>query len=134
MYGLVQGRGPCTFETNWEIAQFRVSPAPDQSPASEVRLRKSGFPRIVGSGSKVPNRNRKGLSNPTVWVWPPGSYIGTILNVYAAAGSTRTNDFIDNSRPCDHNRKLCESSHITHKFVTYLSCLSCILQQCVFEL
>ena len=23
---------------NWEIAQFRVSPAPDQSPASEVRL------------------------------------------------------------------------------------------------
>ena len=26
-------------ETNWEIAQFRVSPAPDQSPASEVRLR-----------------------------------------------------------------------------------------------
>ena len=30
-------------ETNWEIAQFRVSPAPDQSPASEVRLRKSGF-------------------------------------------------------------------------------------------
>ena len=35
------------------------------SPASEVRLRKSGFPRIVGSGSKVPNRNREGLSNPT---------------------------------------------------------------------
>ena len=39
-------------ETNWEIAQFRVSPAPDQSPASEgpaseVRLRKSSFPRIV---------------------------------------------------------------------------------------
>ena len=31
------------------------------SPASEVRLRKSGFPRIVGSGSKVPNRNREGL-------------------------------------------------------------------------
>ena len=30
-------------ETNWEIAQFRVSPVPDQSPASEVRLRKSGF-------------------------------------------------------------------------------------------
>ena len=26
-------------ETNWEIAQFRVSPALDQSPASEVRLR-----------------------------------------------------------------------------------------------
>ena len=49
---------------------------------------------------------------------PPGSYSGTILNVYAAAGSTRTNDFIDNSRPCDHNRKLCESSHITPKFVT----------------
>ena len=36
--GLVQGTGPCTFETNWEIAQFRVSLAPDQSPASEVRL------------------------------------------------------------------------------------------------
>ena len=49
---------------------------------------------------------------------PPGSYIGTILNVYAAAGSTRTNDFIDNSRPCDHNRKLCGSGHITPKFVT----------------
>ena len=43
---------------------------------------------------------------------------GTILDVYAAAGSTRTNDFIDNSRPCDHNRKLCGSSHITPKFVT----------------
>ena len=40
--GLVQGIGPCTLETNWEIAQFRVSPAPDQSPAPEVRLRKSG--------------------------------------------------------------------------------------------
>ena len=52
---------------------------------------------------------------------PPGSYIGTVLNVYAAAGSTRTNDFIDNSRPCDHYKKLCESSHITPKFVTYLS-------------
>ena len=38
VHGLVQGTGPCTFETNWEIAQFRVSPAPDQSPASEVRL------------------------------------------------------------------------------------------------
>ena len=50
---------------------------------------------------------------------PPGSYIGTILNVYAVAGSTRTNDFIDNSRPCNHNRKLCESSHITPKFVTH---------------
>ena len=38
-------------ETNWEIAQFRVSPAPDQSPASEVRLRNPAseiqFPRIV---------------------------------------------------------------------------------------
>ena len=40
-------------ETNWEIAQFRVSPAldqspaPDQSPASEVRLRNSSFPKIV---------------------------------------------------------------------------------------
>ena len=45
---------------------------------------------------------------------------GTILDVYAAAGSTRTNDFIDNSRPCDHNRKLCGSSHITPKFVTYV--------------
>ena len=45
---------------------------------------------------------------------------GTILDVYAAAGSTRTNDFIDNSRPCDHNRKLCGSSHITPKFVTYI--------------
>ena len=43
---------------------------------------------------------------------------GTILDVYAAAGSIRTNDFIDNSRPCDHNRKLCGSSHITPKFVT----------------
>ena len=38
VHRLVQGTGPCTFETNWEIAQFRVSPAPDQSPASEVRL------------------------------------------------------------------------------------------------
>ena len=111
MNGLVQGIGPCTFETNWEIAQFRVSPAPDQSPASEVRLRKSGFPRIVGSGSKVPQTRPCGFG-------PPGSYIRTILNVYAAASSTRTNDFIDNSRPCDHNRKLCESSHITPKFVT----------------
>ena len=121
MNGLVQGIGPCTFETNWEIAQFRVSPAPDQSPASEVRLRKSGFPRIVGSGSKVPNRNRKGLSNPTVWVWTTRIiYWNHIKRIYAAAGSTRTNDFIDNSRPCDHNRKLCESSHITPKFVTYI--------------
>ena len=76
MNGLVQGIGPCTFETN-----------------CTSQTRPCGF-------------------------GPPGSYIGTILNVYAAAGSTRTNDFIDNSRPCDHNRKLCESSHITPKFVT----------------
>ena len=41
------------------------------------------------------------------------SHIGTVLNVYAAACSARTNDFIDNSRPCDHKRKLCESGHIT---------------------
>ena len=34
----------------------------------------------------------------------PDHIFGTILDVYAAAGSTRTNDFIDNSRPCDHNR------------------------------
>ena len=118
MNGLVQGIGPCTFETNWEIAQFRVSPAPDQSPASEVRLRKSGFPRIVGSGSKVLTGTGKVSQTRPCGFGPPGSYIGTILNVYAVAGSTRTNDFIDNSRPCDHNRKLCESSHITPKFVT----------------
>ena len=98
MNGLVQGIGPCTFETNWEIAQFRVSPAPDQSPAS------------TGAG-KVSQTRPCGFG-------PPGSYIGTVLSVYAAAGSTRTNDVIDNSRPCDHNRKLCESSHITPKFVT----------------
>ena len=52
----------------------------------------------------------------------PDHIFGTILDVYAAAGSTRTNDFIDNSRPCDHNRKLCGSSHITPKFVTQLIC------------
>ena len=48
----------------------------------------------------------------------PDRIFGTILDVYAAAGSTRTNDFIDNSRPCDHIRKLCGSSHNTPKFVT----------------
>ena len=50
----------------------------------------------------------------------PDHIFGTILDVYAAAGSTRTNDFIDNSRPCDHNRKLCGSSHNTPKFVTQI--------------
>ena len=48
----------------------------------------------------------------------PDRIFGTILDVYAAAGSTRTNDFIDNSRPCDHIRKLCGSGHNTPKFVT----------------
>ena len=48
----------------------------------------------------------------------PDHIFGTILDVYAAAGSTRTNDFIDNSRLCDHIRKLCGSSHSTPKFVT----------------
>ena len=33
------------FETNWEIAQFRVSPASESGFG--VRLRKSSFPRIV---------------------------------------------------------------------------------------
>ena len=51
---------------------------------------------------------------------------GTILDVYAAAGSTRTNDFIDNSRPCDHNRKLRGSSHITPKFVTLVVVCECV--------
>ena len=51
----------------------------------------------------------------------PDHIFGTILDVYAAAGSTRTNDFIDNSRPCDHIRKLCGSSHNTPKFVTSVS-------------
>ena len=37
------------------------SPIPSESGAGS----ESGFPRIVGSGSKVPNRNREGLSNPT---------------------------------------------------------------------
>ena len=50
----------------------------------------------------------------------PDHIFGTILDVYAAAGSIRTNDFIDNSRPCDHIRKLCGSSHNTPKFVTHL--------------
>ena len=50
----------------------------------------------------------------------PDHIFGTILDVYAAAGSTRTNDFIDNSRPCDPIRKLCGSSHNTPKFVTYI--------------
>ena len=52
-----------------------------------------------------------------VWIFVEINYL---LTYYAAAGSTRTNDFIDNSRPCDHNRKLCESSHITPKFVTVI--------------
>ena len=33
---------------------------------------------------------------------------------------TRTTDFIDNSRPCDHIRRLCETGHNTPKFVTYI--------------
>ena len=37
------------------------SPIPSESGAGS----ESGSPRIVGSGSKVPNRNREGLSNPT---------------------------------------------------------------------
>ena len=50
----------------------------------------------------------------------PGGAGYPYLPTQLAAGSTRTNDFIDNSRPCDHNRKLCGSSHITPKFVTYV--------------
>ena len=57
----------------------------------------------------------------------PDHIFGTILDVYAEAGSTRTNDFIDNSRPCDHIRKLCGSSHITPKFVTVLLIILCII-------
>ena len=88
MNGLVQGTGPCTFEANWEIAQFRVSPAPDQSPASlgEWDL---GVKPLTGTG-KDPQTRPCGFG-------PPGSYIGTILDVYAETGSTRTNDVIDNS-------------------------------------
>ena len=54
--------------------------------------------------------DRVGLDHP--------DHIGTVLNVYAAAGSARTNDFIDNSQPCDHKRKLCESAILPPKFVT----------------
>ena len=50
----------------------------------------------------------------------PDHIFGTILDVYVEAGSTRTNDVIDNSRPCDRIRKLCGSSHITPKFVTHV--------------
>ena len=49
----------------------------------------------------------------------PDPIFGTILDVYTDAGSTRTNSFIDNSRPCDHIRNLCGSSHNTPKFVTH---------------
>ena len=80
-----------------------------------------GSPASLGSwdlGVKSLTGTGKGPQTRPCGFGPPGSYIGTILNVYAAAGSTRTNDFIDNSRPCDHNRKLCGSSHITPKFVT----------------
>ena len=58
----------------------------------------------------------------------PDHIFGTILDVYAAAGSTRTNDFIDNSRPCDHIRKLCGSSHNTPKFVLLVSSLAVTMQ------
>ena len=64
----------------------------------------------------------------------PDHIFGTILDVYAAAGSTRTNDFIDNSRPCDHNRKLCGSSHITPKFVTQLWICICISEALDIEI
>ena len=69
-----------------------------------------GVKSLTGTG-KDPQTDRVGLDHPD-------HIFGTILDIYAAAGSTRTNDFIDNSRPCDHNRKLCGSSHITPKFVT----------------
>ena len=96
------------------------SPIPSESGAGS----ESGFgsPASLGQWDlrvKSLTGTGKGPQTRPCGFGSPGSYIGTILNVYAAAGSTRTNDFIDNSRPCDHNRKLCGSSHITPKFVTY---------------
>ena len=83
---MVQGKGPLLDEL---IAQFKSGFGFRlRSPASD--------PVSLESGSKVPNQ----FSNQ-MWVWTT-RIIGTVLNVYAAAGSARTNDFIDNSQPCDH--------------------------------
>ena len=52
MNGLVQGIGPCTFETNWEIAQFRVSPAPDPKGDSGD-IKEKGFLRVSHGGQEI---------------------------------------------------------------------------------
>ena len=60
MNGLVQGTGPCTFEANWEIAQFQVSPA----SLGEWDL---GVKSLTGTG-KDPQTRPCGFG-------PSGSYI-----------------------------------------------------------
>ena len=69
------------FETNWEIAQFRVS------PASEIQYN-PGVKSLTGVVKVSQTRPYE--------FRPLGSHIGTVLNLYATAGSTRTNDFVDN--------------------------------------
>ena len=58
--GLAQSTRPCTFGGFEKISILRVDPAPDQSPASEVRRRTSGSPIIVGYKYGVIYRDRFG--------------------------------------------------------------------------
>ena len=59
--GLAQSTRPCTFVGFEKISILRASPAPDQSPATRVRLRTSGSPIVVGYKNKVTYHDRIGL-------------------------------------------------------------------------
>ena len=74
------------------------SPIPSESGAGS----ESGFgsPASLGEwdmGVKSLTGTGKDSQTRPCGFGPPGSYIGTILDVYAETGSTRTNDVIDNS-------------------------------------
>ena len=55
MTGLAQSTRPCTFGVFEEISIRRVDPAPDQSPAPDVRLRTIEPDRVRLSGSEIIN-------------------------------------------------------------------------------
>ena len=117
MTGLAQSTRPCTFGVFEEISIRRVEPAPDQSPAPDVRL-----PNY--SGIQV-------QSHPQwpVWTIEPdrvclsGSEIINVIvqNVYNVAGRDRISSLSNNTWPCNYTEDFVWDWPYHPKFVTNAS-------------
>ena len=114
--GLAQRTRPCTFGGFEKISILRASPAPDQSPATDVRL-----PNYRGI------QERSHLPWP-VWTIEPDrvglnhseSIIVIVQNVYNVAGRDRISSLSNNTWPCNYTEDFVWDWPYHPKFVTYV--------------